>query len=85
MAVQEEAWTLEWSLAVIGCALIFGWQLIVFSLYPINLKLMEAKPEDVPPEPEWRAMRRLWFERHSLRTLLSSAALVLFLLSALAL
>jgi len=85
VAVQEEAWALEWWLAVIGCALIFGWQLIVFSLYPINLKLMEAKPEDVPPEPEWRAMRRLWFERHSLRTLLSSAALVLFLLSALAL
>jgi hypothetical protein len=82
VAVQETAWTLEWWLAVAGCVMIFVWQLIVISLYPINVKIMEAKPEDVPPEPEWRAMRRTWLARHTVRTVLSTGALVVFLISA---
>jgi hypothetical protein len=80
--VQEDTWTWEWWLALAGTLMIFAWQLIVISLYPINVKLMEAKPEDVPPESEWRSMRRTWLARHTARMVLSIGALVVFLISA---
>jgi uncharacterized membrane protein len=80
--LQEKTFSWEWWLALAGTLMIFAWQLIVISLYPINIKVMEAKPEDVPPEDEWRAMRRTWFQRHTVRTALSIGALVVFLISA---
>ena len=54
----------------------------MISLYPINVKIMEASPEDVPPEDEWRQMRRIWLARHTARMLLSIGALVVFVLAA---
>ena len=48
VAVQEEAWTWEWWLAIVGCAMILVWQLIVVSLSPINVKVMAAKPRKSP-------------------------------------
>ena len=57
VVVQEDTFSWEWWLALAGTLMVFAWQLIVISLYPINVKVMEAKPEDVPAEAEWRAMR----------------------------
>ena len=54
----------------------------MISLYPINVKIMEASPDDVPPEDDWRKMRRIWLARHTARTVLSIGALVVFLISA---
>lgn len=83
VAVQDELWSLSFWLSVSGCVAVFCWQLIVVSLYPINIKVMEADPSDVPGEGEWRAMRRTWYQRHTIRTGLSIGALVVFILSAL--
>ena len=80
--VQEETWSMEWWLALAGTLMIFVWQLIVISLYPINVRIMEASPQDVPPEDEWRSLRRTWLARHTARTVLSVGALVVFLISA---
>ncbi len=80
--LQENTYTKEWWLALAGTLMIFAWQLIVISLYPINVKIMEASPDDVPPEDEWRKMRRVWLARHTARTVLSIGALVVFLISA---
>ena len=82
VVVQDDAGSASFWLSLAGTVAIFCWQLIVISLYPINIKLMEASPEDVPPEDEWRKMRRVWLARHTARMLLSIAALVLFLISA---
>ena len=83
VAVQEDAWTWEWWLAIAGCVLIFLWQLVVMTLYPLNLKVMEADPEDVPAEKDWRVLRKTWYKRHTVRTVLAVGALVVFLISAL--
>jgi hypothetical protein len=80
--VQEHTFSTEWWLALAGTLMIFAWQLIVISLYPLNVKIMEAGPDDVPPEDEWRALRRTWLARHTARTVLSIGALVVFLISA---
>jgi len=80
--LQEDTFSWEWWLALAGTLMIFAWQLIVISLYPINIKIMEASPEDVPPEDEWRKMRRVWLARHTARMVLSIGALVAFLISA---
>ncbi len=80
--VQEHTFSTEWWLALAGTLMIFAWQLIVISLYPLNVKIMEAGPEDVPPEDEWRQLRRTWLARHTARTVLSVGALVVFLISA---
>ena len=80
--LQEDAYSKEWWLALAGTLMIFAWQLIVISLYPINVKIMEASPDDVPPEDDWRKMRRVWLARHTARTVLSIGALVVFLISA---
>ncbi|MBA3717029.1 MAG: DUF1772 domain-containing protein [Actinobacteria bacterium] len=83
VVVQDKGGSLNFWLSLSGVIAIFCWQLIVISLYPINVKLMEAKPEDVPPEDEWRRMRRIWLARHTARMVLSIAALVVFVLAAL--
>jgi uncharacterized membrane protein len=83
VAVQDPSGSRRFWLSVSGCVAIFCWQLIVISLYPINVKVMGAKPEDVPAEADWRSMRRTWYQRHTIRTVLSIAALVVFLLAAL--
>ena len=83
VAWQDELWSRSFWLSVTGCVCIFLWQVVVISLYPINIKVMEAKPEDVPAEADWRSMRRTWYQRHTIRTVLSIAALVVFLLAAL--
>jgi hypothetical protein len=44
---------------------------------------MEADPEDVPTEEDWRALRKTWYKRHTIRTVLAVGALVVFLISAL--
>ncbi len=80
--LQETTFSTEWWLALAGTLMIFAWQLIVISLYPLNVKIMEAGPDDVPPEDEWRALRRTWLARHTARTVLSIGALVVFLISA---
>jgi hypothetical protein len=80
--LQENTYSKEWWLALAGTLMIFAWQLIVISLYPINVKIMEASPDDVPTEEEWRKMRRVWLARHTARTVLSIGALVVFLISA---
>ena len=79
---QEHTFSTEWWLALAGTLMILAWQLIVISLYPLNVKIMEAGPDDVPPEDEWRALRRTWLARHTARTVLSIGALVVFLISA---
>lgn len=80
--LQEDTYSKEWWLALAGTLMIFAWQLIVISLYPINVKIMEASPDDVPSEDDWRKMRRVWLARHTARTVLSIGALVVFLISA---
>lgn len=81
--VQEDTFSWEWWLALAAMLMILTWQLIAISLYPINVKVMEARTEDVPADAEWRAIRRTWFARHTARTALSIGALVAFLVSAL--
>jgi uncharacterized membrane protein len=83
VAVQDKLGSLSFWLSVTGCVFIFLWQVVVISLYPLNIKVMEADPEDVPSEADWRALRRTWYERHTSRTVLSIGALVVFVLSAL--
>ncbi len=80
--VQEDTFSTEWWLALAGTLMIFAWQLIVISLYPLNVKIMEASPDDVPSEDEWRDLRRTWLARHTARTVLSIGALIVFLISA---
>jgi uncharacterized membrane protein len=83
VAVQDDLGSVSFWLSVTGCVAIFLWQVVVISLYPINIKVMEADPEDVPSEEDWRALRRKWYERHTIRTVLSIGALIVFVLAAL--
>ena len=80
--VQDELGSLSFWLSLGGTLAIFFWQVIVISLYPINVRIMEASPDDVPPEDEWRQMRRIWLARHTARMILSIGALVVFVLAA---
>jgi uncharacterized membrane protein len=83
VVVQDKLGSGAFWLSLAGTLAIFVWQLIVISLYPINIKIMQASPEDVPPEEEWRKMRRVWLARHTARTILSIGALVVFVLATL--
>jgi len=82
VVVQDELGSLSFWLSLAGTIAIFLWQMIVISLYPINVKIMQASPDDVPPEDEWRSMRRIWLARHTARMILSIGALVVFVLAA---
>jgi uncharacterized membrane protein len=83
VAALEDLWSTRFWLALAGTVAIFLWQLIVLSLFPINMKVMEAPADHVPDTEEWRRMRRKWYQRHTVRTVLSVAALAAFILSAL--
>jgi hypothetical protein len=83
VVVQDKVGSGDFWLSLAGTLAIFVWQLIVISLYPINIKIMQASPEDVPPEDEWRKMRRVWLARHTARMILSVGALVVFVLASL--
>lgn len=82
VAALDDLWSTRFWLAVSGTVAIFLWQLIVLSLYPINMKVMEAPADQVPEPGEWRRMRRTWFQRHTVRTALSVGGLAAFILSA---
>ena len=82
VVVQDDLGSSSFWLSLAGTIAIFLWQVIVISLYPINVKIMEASPDDVPPEEDWRKMRRVWLARHTARTVLSIGALVAFVLAA---
>lgn len=82
VVVQDKLGSGDFWLSLAGTLAIFVWQLIVISLYPINIKIMQASPDDVPPEDEWRQMRRVWLARHTARMILSIGALVVFVLAA---
>jgi ABC-type methionine transport system permease subunit len=82
VVVQDDVGSASWWLSLAGTIAIFCWQLIVISLYPINVKIMEAGPEDVPDEEEWRKLRRIWLARHTARMILSIGALVVYVIAA---
>jgi uncharacterized membrane protein len=71
-------------LAVGGCVALFGWQLVVLSLYPLNERIL-GRPVDAapPPDDEWWAIRRVWYRRHTIRVWLGFVAFAVFILSAL--
>ncbi|HEX9417166.1 MAG TPA: DUF1772 domain-containing protein [Gaiellaceae bacterium] len=83
VAALDDLWSTRFWLAVSGTVAIFLWQLIVLSLYPLNVKVMEAPADEVPDPEEWRRMRRKWYQRHTVRTVLSVGGLAVFILSAL--
>jgi hypothetical protein len=79
-ALQEGGSTHFW-LAIAGTAALVLWQIVAFSLFPINKLILRDDPSLTPER--WRELHHTWSQRHLARAVLSFAAFVLFLVSAL--
>ena len=80
VAALEDQSSWRFDVALAGASSLFLWQLIAFSLFPINRLILHNDPSLTAER--WRELHRMWSRRHLARAALSLGGFVLFLVAA---